>query len=401
MLTRQADICALFMELVAIPSPSGRERALGEQIADWLSDAGVVAQFDGSGARNGSDAGNLVATVPGAADRPTLLFVAHMDTVEAGTEPIRPQLADDGVIRSAGETILGADNKSAVAAVMRTCAAAQRMPDDRRPTVVAAFTCREESGRMGASLLDLAQLEIDFAFSVDGSQPIGTVITRALGQATFVVAVHGRAAHAAANPEAGVDAIAVAAEAVAALPLGRQPGGGSAGVAAIVGGSAIDRLKNRGDASIAETLATAPTNSVPEMAYLRGEVRGYSVEEIASTSRTIEETFRRVCDAHGASFEWIHDPARIVPPLPGAPDSRALALVREAVDGVDGVTLDLRKAQVTLEANYLAAEVDVVAVASGGRAPHQTDESITVTELHQLEALLTRIVELAAADVSA
>jgi tripeptide aminopeptidase len=401
MLTRQADICALFMELVAIPSPSGRERALGEQIADWLSDAGVVAQFDGSGARNGSDAGNLVATVPGAADRPTLLFVAHMDTVEAGTEPIRPQLADDGVIRSAGETILGADNKSAVAAVMRTCAAAQRMPDDRRPTVVAAFTCREESGRMGASLLDLAQLEIDFAFSVDGSQPIGTVITRALGQATFVVAVHGRAAHAAANPEAGVDAIAVAAEAVAALPLGRQPGGGSAGVAAIVGGSAIDRLKNRGDASIAETLATAPTNSVPEMAYLRGEVRGYSVEEITRTLQTIEETFRRVCDAHGATCEWTHDPARMVPPLPGNPDSRALALVRAAVDQLDDVALNLQEAQATLEANYLAAAADVVAVASGGRAPHQTDESIAVSELRQLEALLTRIVELAAARVSA
>jgi tripeptide aminopeptidase len=401
MLTRQADIRALFMELVAIPSPSGRERALGEQIADWLSDAGVVARFDGSGARNGSDAGNLIATVPGAPDRPTLLFVAHMDTVEAGTETVDPQLADDGVIHSAGNTILGADNKSAVAAVMRTCLAARRLPEQQRPTVVAAFTCREESGQMGASLLDLTHLNVDCAFSVDGSRPIGTVITRALGQATFVVAVHGRAAHAAANPEDGIDAIAITAEVVAALPLGRQPGGGSASVAAIVGGSVIDRLKNHGDASIPETLATVPTNSVPDLAYLRGEVRGYSVEEIERTIETIEETFRRVCDAHGATCVWTHDPARGVPPMPDASDSRALALVREAVDGIDGVTLDRQEAQATLEANYLAGKVDVVAVASGGRAPHQTDESITVTELHQLEALLTRIVQLASARVSA
>ncbi len=397
MLTRDADIRALFTELVAIPSPSGRERALGEQIADWLSDAGVVAQFDDSGARNGSDAGNLIATVPGAPDRPTLLFVAHMDTVGSGAEPVRPQLAADGVIRSAGNTILGADNKSAVAAVMRTCLTARRLPERQRPTVVAAFTCREESGRMGASLLDLSSLDIDVAFSVDGSQPIGTVITRALGQTTFVVAVHGRAAHAAADPEGGIDAIAVAAEAVSALPLGRQPGGGSASVAAIVGGSVIDRLKNRDHASILETLATAPTNSVPEMAYLRGEVRGYSVEEIEHTLQTIEETFRRVCNAHGATCEWTHDPARMVPPLPGAADSRALALVREAVDSIDGITLDLQEAQVTLEANYLAAGVDVVALASGGRDPHQTSESIAVAELQQLEALLTRIVELVSA----
>jgi tripeptide aminopeptidase len=394
-LTRDADIRKLFLELVAIPSPSGRELVLAEQIAAWLSDAGVTSRFDGSGAENGSDAGNLIATVPGAPDRPTLLFVAHMDTVETGAEPVRPVLGDDGVIRSAGETILGADNKSAVAAVMRTCVAAQSLPAARRPTVVAAFTSREESGRMGASLLDLASLGIDAAFCVDGSQSIGTVITRALGQTTFVAAIHGRAAHAAANPEAGVDAIATASQAVAALPLGRQPGGGSAGVAAIVGGSVIERLGSAGEASVRETLAAAPTNSVADLVYVRGEVRGYSVQEIEDTTRTIEETFRRVCDERGATLEWIRDRDRMVPPLPGAADSQALALVRAAVDRLDGIALDLQAAQASLEANYLAAEVDVVAVASGGRGPHQPSESLAVAELDQLEALLAGIVELA------
>jgi tripeptide aminopeptidase len=397
-LTRDADIRELFLELVAIPSPSGRELVLGEQIAGWLGDAGVPARFDDSGPENGSDAGNLIATVPGSPELPTLLFVAHMDTVESGAEPVHPREGDDGVIRSAGNTILGADNKSAVAAVMRTCRAAQRLPAARRPTVVAAFTTREESGRMGASLLDLASLGVDCAFCVDGSKPIGTVITRALGQTTFVAAVHGRAAHAAANPEAGVSAIAVASEAVAGLSLGRRPGGGSASVAAIVGGSIIDRLDGAGTfPSVREALAAAPTNSVPDLAYLRGEVRGYTVEEIEATTRTIEETFRDVCDKGGASLEWIRDPSRMVPPLPGAPDSRTLALVRAAIDGLDGVTLALEEAQATLEANYLAARVDVVAVSSGGRGPHQTSESIAVADLHQLEALLTRIVELAAA----
>jgi tripeptide aminopeptidase len=395
-LTRNADIRELFLELVAIPSPSGRELVLGEQIAGWLNDAGVPARFDGSGPRNGSDAGNLIATVPGASGRPTLLFVAHIDTVETGAEAIRPVVGDDGVIRSAGDTILGADNKSAVAAVMRTCVAAQSLPPTRRPTVVAAFTSREESGRMGASLLDLASLGIDSAFCVDGSEAIGTVITRALGQTTFVAAIHGRAAHAAADPEAGVDAIATASQAVAALRLGSQPGGGSASVAAIVGGSVIERLGSAGEAPVREILAAAPTNSVADLVYVRGEVRGYSIEEIEDTTDTIEETFQRVCDERGATLEWIRDRDRIVPPLPGAPDSRALALVGAAVDGLDGVALHLRAAQASLEANYLAAEVDVVAVASGGRDPHQPSESIAVAELDQLEALLARIVELAA-----
>lgn len=393
-LTPDADIRELFMELVAIPSPSGRERVLAQQIADWLSDAGVQSRFDGTGTRNGSDAGNLIATVPGAPELPTLLFVAHMDTVESGVEPVRPHHGEDGVIRSAGETILGADNKSAVAALMRACRAAQRLPAPRRPTVIAALTSREESGRMGASLLDTEALGVDCAFCVDGSQPIGTVITRALGQTTFVVAVHGRAAHAAANPEGGVDAIATAAEAIAAIPLGRQPGGGSASVAAIVGGSVIDRLGSD-ETPVREALAAAPTNSVPDVAFLRGEVRGYSVEAIERTTDGIEQTFRRTCDARGATCEWTRDRERMVPPLPGAPESRALAMVRAAVAGLPEVDLELREAQATLEANYLAASVDVVAVASGGRGPHQTSESIAVAELEQLEALLTAIVALA------
>jgi di/tripeptidase len=404
-LTREASITELFLELVAVPSPSGHERALGELIQDWLAAAGITAVFDGTAHLNDSDAGNLIATVPGASDAPAYLFVAHVDTVESGSAPVAPRLDGDGVIRSDGTTILGADNKSAVAAVMRLCAAVARMPVPGRPTVVAAFTCREESGRMGASLLDLSRHRIDCAFCVDGSRPIGTVITRALGQTVFTVAIQGRAAHAAANPEAGLSAIRVAAEIVAGLPLGRQPGGGSASIAAIVGGAVVDRLTpaaltalgvdeaEDGRTSVTAALAATATNSVPELAYLRGEVRGYSVAAIEETVEQITAVVARVCQAHGAEYQWNRDRDRMIPPLPGAPDSGALALLDAAAAAVEGVTVIREDAHATLEANYLAARSDVVAVASGGRDPHQFSESITTDELDQLEALLVAIVQ--------
>ncbi len=406
MLTRDASIVDLFMELVAVPSPSGRERAVGEQIRDWLSEAGVQADFDQAGAINGSDAGNLIATVPGDGGAPTYLFVAHMDTVESGTRPVSPLLGDDGVIRSDGETILGADNKAAVAAVMRLCQAAAQLPTPGRPTVVAAFTCREESGKMGVSLLPDAVLEaVDCAFCVDGSRPIGTVITRALGQSVFSFTVHGRAAHAAANPEAGISAIRVASEIVAALPLGRQPTGGSLGVAAIVGGAVIDRLNPAslqalgvppladGPATVKAAIGATATNSVPDLAVVRGEVRGYSVADIEATVQTVVDTVRRVCEEHGARHEWVRDRARMVPPFPGS-SPRALDLVGRAMAAVPGVSLVSEERQATLEANYLAGKTDVVAVASGARDPHQTSESIAVAELERLEALLVAIVRL-------
>ena len=410
-LPRDGPIEELFCALAAIPSPSGRERAVGEAIQAWLTRAGIDAAFDDAGAVNGSDAGNLIATVPGAPSAPRLLFVAHMDTVESGSEAIAPVLGDDDVIRSAGDTILGADNKSAVAAVMRCCRAAAAMPTAERATVVAAFTCREEAGRMGAGLLDLDALTVDCAFSVDGSRPIGTVITRALGQQVFTIEIHGRAAHAAADPEAGVNAVAVAGEIVAAMPLGRRRGGGSASIAAIVGGAVIDRLApeslrtlgvldgagNRsGEATARAALDAAPTNSIPDLALVRGELRGYSNAELVAGRAELEAVAARVCRERGARYQW-HDRERAVPPFPGAPESRALALARAAARDVPSVTFAATEAHATLEANYLAAGTDVVALASGGSGPHQFSESITVAELRQLEALLIRIVELATA----
>ena len=394
-LTRDASVTELFLELVSVPSPSRRERVVGELIREWLAGHGVAAAFDDAGAVNGSDCGNLIATVPGATGAPAYLFVSHIDTVESGTPPVTPHVDADGIIRSDGETILGADNKAAVAAVMGVCAAAAALPEAQRPTVHAAFTCCEESGKMGAGVLSAELLErVDCAFSIDGAKPVGTVITRALGQTSFVFVVHGRAAHAAANPEAGVNAIAVACEIVAALPLGRLPGGGSANVAAILGGSVIDRLTPEiiAEAGDPETaFHTALTNSIPDRALVRGEVRGYTLDEIETTIDAITRTVASACEARGARYEWMRDRERMVPPFPHAEDSRARALVHAAAARVDGVRIVMEERQATLEANYLAARTDVVALASGGRDPHQHTESIPVTELERLEALLVAI----------
>jgi tripeptide aminopeptidase len=401
-LTRDASVTELFLELVAVPSPSRRERMLGELIREWLAGHGVLAAFDEAGQVNGSDCGNLIATVPGAPQAPAYLFVSHIDTVESGTPPVTPHIDDEGVIRSDGHTILGADNKAAVAAVMRACAAATQIPEAQRPTVLAAFTCCEESGKMGAGLLSTELLDrVDCAFSVDGAKPVGTIITRALGQTSFAFVIHGRTAHAAANPEAGVNAIAVAAEIVAALPLGRLPGGGSVNVAAILGGSVIDRLTpevlaGAGDPETA--FHSALTNSIPDRALVRGEVRGYTAEEIETTVGAITDTVARACEGRGARYEWIRDRERMVPPFPHAEDSRARALVQAAAAQVDGMHIVLEERQATLEANYLAASTDVVALASGGRDPHQHSESIPVSELERLEALLVAILTTDAPD---
>jgi acetylornithine deacetylase/succinyl-diaminopimelate desuccinylase-like protein len=184
------------------------------------------------------------------------------------------------------------------------------------------------------------------------------------------------------------------------MPLGRRPDGGSASIASIVGGAVLERLAAPTDGSggghvVRAALDASPTNSVPDLVLMRGELRGYSAGELARTRAELEAVVRRVCQACGADYDW-RDRDRAVPPFPGAPDSRALALARAAAAEVDGITFQTTEAHATLEANYLAGSTDVVALASGGSDPHATSESIAIAELEQLEALLTRIVELAA-----
>jgi tripeptide aminopeptidase len=402
--TSAQSITELFMELVRVPSPSGRERQLALFIREWLARAGVPSELDGTGPLNDSDAGNLIASVSGDAGAPRFLFVAHMDTVESGVPSIEPALGADGVVRSAGETILGADNKSAVAALMRLCEAVATMPEQERPTVHAAFTSREESGTMGASVLDLGERAIDYAYCVDGSDPVGTVLTRSLGQTVFTLLLRGRRAHAAANPEAGLSAIVLAGEIVTRFRLGRQPDGGSASVAAIVAGNVIARLRPdalgslgladgaSGEELVLAALEATATNSVPDLALLRGEARGYSADSVTGTLATLERIVAEVCGAAGASYQWRVDHAAAIPPMPAAPDSPALARVQAAVRATPGTELLLRDRPVTIEASYLAPRYDAVALASGGRAPHELGEHIAVAELEQLEALLLGIV---------
>jgi len=104
----------------------------------------------------------------------------------------------------------------------------------------------------------------------------------------------------------------------------------------------------------------------------------------------------RVCEAHAAGHEWLRDPSRAVPPFPGGEGSRALALARAACARAD-LEVSLEQRHATLEANHLATHTDVVAIASGGREPHQLTESIPVAELERLERLLEAIVAEAAA----
>ncbi len=360
----------LFLALVRIASPTQHEGALAAAIGRFLDAAGVAWVVDDAARVTGSDTGNLIARVRRGDDRPTVLLVAHLDTVQPVGSVVEPVVAD-GVVRSAGETILGADNKAAVAAVLSVLASGAA----DHANVIVAFTTGEERGVMGVTALGPVAAEADLAFPVDGSSPVGTVFEGALGQTPWELRVRGRSAHAAKAPADGRHAVAAAARVVTRLALGW----------------ADDALLNVGEIS-----GGGPSNVVPAHAVVHGEARAFTPELLSARL----EGVRAVADAAAreteTAMELVLRPEDGAPPFPPSAGGAALQIARAAAADV-GLPLRPERIEATLEANFLSGMgLPTLGIASGGRGPHSVEESLPVAELDRLVGFLDALLRRAA-----
>jgi tripeptide aminopeptidase len=233
----------LFAALCAIESPYGRERACADRVTAELRALGLTVEEDDAGPAVGSDSGNLLARIPaanGSVDGGALLC-AHLDTVPL-TGPVDP-VCEDGVWRNRHDAILGADNKAAVAVILQ---AARRWVAEPPPAPVELlFTVCEEHALAGASAFDAMRLRSRFGYVFDHASPIGEIVLASPHYHRVTAEFHGVAAHAGIRPEAGRSAIAAAARAIAAMPLGRLDEETTANVGTIAGGSGINVVPER------------------------------------------------------------------------------------------------------------------------------------------------------------
>ena len=206
-------------------------------MARYLRDLGLDVDEDDAGAKVGSTIGNLYCRVEphGDGEGSPLFLCAHLDTVPP-TGPIEP-VVDEGVVRNAAGTILGADNKSAVAVMLE--ATRRVLAENRRHAgIELLFTPKEEVGLLGAAAFDHARLHARVGYVYDQAAPIGDVILGAPYSHSMEVRFHGRASHSGMYPEEGRSAIAAAARAIADLRLGRIDEETTANVGIIHGGTA-------------------------------------------------------------------------------------------------------------------------------------------------------------------
>jgi len=236
-------VARLMARLCEIPSPSRQEGAVAEAVRSELRALGADLTEDAAGEALPAGCGNIVARFPATAEGGVpVMFGAHLDTVPP-TAPIEVVLVD-GHLTNRHPTILGADDKAAVAVLIE---AMRRVREEGRPHagIELVLTPCEEIGLRGADAFDPAPLRARMGFVYDHTGPIGDIVTSAPAlhriEATFV----GRGAHAGIAPEAGRSAIEAAARAISRMPLGRIGPDTTANIGTVQGGTATNVVAER------------------------------------------------------------------------------------------------------------------------------------------------------------
>ena len=274
-------LAATFTELCEISSPSRKEGAIAVYLKEKFTELGADFIFeDNSAVKTGSESGNLIARFNGnLPNQEGLFFSCHMDTVEPadGVEVLRT----GDIFTSKGDTVLGGDDKSGIAAILETLTLVKENNSPHPMLEVIITTC-EEIGLLGAKHLEYNTLLTKYGYALDSSG-IDHVVVGAPAANKIKVEIKGLAAHAGLCPEAGINALTLAANALSNLRMGRLDEETSRNFGVIQGGVA--------------------TNIVPEHIILKGEVRSHSTDKLNAYTKEILDTFERTV------AEWQGNPA--------------------------------------------------------------------------------------------
>jgi tripeptide aminopeptidase len=356
-----------FEELVRVYSPSRNEREIMDYIKRQVAELGYDAFEDNANETIDGNAGNVIVTVKGNADGPSVMISAHVDNVEP-CKDVEPVI-EDGVIKSKGDTILGADDKAGVAAMLELLSVMAES-GFKHSGVQLVFTISEEIGLHGAKALDMSKSSVDYAYILDAEGPVGTVVIAAPYQDSFEVEYKGRAAHAGVNPEYGINAIVAASKAICGMKLGRIDDETSANVGIIDGGRA--------------------GNIVPDSANVFAECRSIDKSKLETQAHHMIECFKVGADEVGADVM-----IRRIRPYNGYLVSNDDPIVKNVFKAAEkiGMQPNAMKSGGGSDTNVYAANgISAVNLGVGYERVHSAEESISISALVSLAKLLVVLV---------
>jgi tripeptide aminopeptidase len=352
-----------FLELVRIDSPTFQEQEICRRLAADLTALGLPVENDGTG-RDG--VGNLIARVDGGPGLPIALS-AHFDTVQPG-EGIEPVI-ESGIVRSAGDTILGSDDKAGVAAILEALQVIREAGLPHPPLEI-VLTWGEERAHLGAAAVDVGKLRSKVCFVPDAEGEIGTIIAAAPSYESVTAVFHGVAAHAGMKPEEGRSAILAAARAIARMPLGRLDAETTCNVGLIGGGSVRNAVP-----ALATVDAEARSLDDAKLDRVLSDLREHWEAAAAEVGCTVEITTKREYRAYRL-----------------ADDDFRMTLAREGA-ALAGVPFKAISTGGGSDANtFSELGLPSACLSAAMRNPHTRDEHVATADLKRLAEYLLGII---------
>ena len=369
----QSRLVRRFIEICRADSAPLREGPVFRIVASALARLGLAVREDRTAEAAGGEVGNLIAALPGrgrlAAHAP-ILFSAHMDRASGGTG-IRP-VVKHGVIRSAGDTILGADDAAGLASVIEALHLLVESGSDRLPVEV-VFTVGEEAGLVGARHLDLSALRSRCGFVVDAEEEVGTIICRSPGRVSIRVELTGRpelTRGSAGASDLGTSAVKMAAAAVSRMNLGRIDGETTANVSYVAGG---------------------PASTSANRAEIRAEASGLDERKLERQLAHMKRVLSEVAAQSGGKVEW--SARRIYEGFSLDAGSEPVSRAKAAV-ALAGLRPELRSAGSGTDANVFNARgVPCAVLGAGFQGIHTRAERMPVAELVRLTRVVLHLMQ--------
>lgn len=361
-----------FIELVGVPCPSKDEKAEAELLVRKLQDMGLEVKVDDAGSKIGGTTGNVWAFLPGNVQGATrLFFEAHMDSVPptTGTNVVRR----DGVLYSDGTTTLGGDDKVGIAAALEAVRTVQEQ-NIPHGDIQLCFTIAEEIGCLGVVNLDPADIKADLGYCLDIGGAPGIVTNAAPRLFDIYFTVRGKSAHAGIEPEKGINAIMLAAKALAALP-------------------AYGRLDEETTLNVGQIEGGAATNIVVEQARFVIDMRCMDPEKLERLKDATISLIREVVEAGGGMLEV--EPVEGSPAVHVAEDHAAVLLAKQAADNLQ-LPFELTKTGGCSDGNFLCGYgLPCILLATGMSKVHTTEEYLRECDLYNCARWVTEIIRIA------
>lgn len=364
-----------FLDLVKLYCLSGHEKQAADYCAGLLRSCGCSVQIDDAGERVGSDTGNVYAELPGTVEG-SIVLTAHLDTV-GPCENVKPVIRD-GVIYSDGTTVLGADDKVGVAAILEAVQALVEEGGDY-PTVKVIFSIQEETGCLGAGALSVGRFEQGepcYVFDGDGEPGLATLA--APYHWTFEARFRGKASHAGVAPEKGASAIEMASRAIVLM---RERG--------VLGAVGDYCASNIGTISGGQA-----DNVVAPECMVTGECRAVAEGAVRRVHDGMDRAMREAAEERGGAVEidWNLEYSGFCL----ADDAPAVRLFNEAVASVGLTPATMKSAGGTDANRYVNLGVEPLVVSTGMTNFHALDECLKIEDLENTARIAVALARKAA-----